>query len=564
MSETLYWREPLWLLLGLAPVLLWLGKQSAHSLENKLQNFADKHLLPYIIHQHQNSRRYLILFTCAWALACIALAGPFLVLPEAQSKQRQAVDIALVVDISPSMAAEDMKPNRLQRAQWELKNLIEKHAQDRFSLITFSSNAYTTLPLSFDKHAVMHFLASLDTQLPQRKGSNLSRALELAQKSLNNSHRDSRAIVLVTDGEAHSSNMLALAKQLAEQNMPLLILGVGTTAGAPVKDSAGRFIYNDNQPITSKLHRNELQQLAQASHGLYTELNANDNAIDHISERLQQIPSLNNYQLDSRFTQQLFPWFLMASLTLFSLVFIRRAPALGAALLLSFSLPNPEALADTNSDALNALKHGHYQQAQQLFQQLDRYRSELGLGAVAYRQQQWQRASTHYENALNSAADDEQRAQAAYNLGNSYAQQNRLEAAFKAYSSALNWQTNYSRARHNLNLVNQALHAQGTQTQAQGGAPHLEQNKNHNNDSINRDAQDTADTDLGNTDNSDHTATPKNNDSKLNGDVERNNRSAPQGANLANIQEDTRTLLEKRFARQDRTDQLNRIEDKPW
>ena len=119
MSETLYWREPLWLLLGLAPVLLWLGKQSAHSLENKLQNFADKHLLPYIIHQHQNSRRYLILFTCAWSLASIALAGPFLVLPEAQSKQRHAVDIALVVDISPSMAAEDMKPNRLQRAQWE-------------------------------------------------------------------------------------------------------------------------------------------------------------------------------------------------------------------------------------------------------------------------------------------------------------------------------------------------------------------------------------------------------------------------------------------------------------
>ena len=558
MMDSIFWREPLWLLLGLLPILLWLVKHTPTLKKSQHHNYADAHLLPLLIHKTASSKLHLFVFTIAWLLACIALAGPFLLDDSPQGKKQQAIDIALVVDISPSMAANDIQPSRLQRAQWELDRFVLQRPNDRFALITFSSNAYTTLPLTYDKKTVRHFLAALDSELPRRKGSNLTRALELAERSLLGSHENSRAIIVVSDGEAHNRDNVALARQLGEKKMPLLIWGIGTMTGAPVKNSQGNFIYENRQPVISKLQRDNLTHLASVSNGSYTEL-ANDNSdMTLLNNRLAQLESRNIYQIDSRYTHQLFPWFITASLLLFSVLALKRAPLLVVCLIIPGLLPVKESLADSNANkALEALQNQNLSLAQELYQGLDNsYLASFGQGTVAYRREQWQQAITFFTTALEQASNDSDRAKAAYNLGNSHAHSSEFKLAEDSYKKALNWQNNYPRASLNLSLITQARALQLNQTsvdQTQSGETTTRTLSQEH-------------TDQGSSPQPEQTQGQQTNplQTTLSGDIEKNNALAPAGFNLDNIQEDTRTLLQKRFSRQDRVDQLNRIEDKPW
>ena len=559
MTDFIEWREPFCLALGLLPLFFLIRKNTSHK-DHPFQNYADKHLLPLLIHQNSASKRHLLIFSLAWISACIALAGPYIINDDEGATQRNAIDIALVIDISPSMSATDVAPSRLQRAQWELDRLIQHRPNDRFSLITFSSNAYITLPLTYDKNAIRHFLSALDTELPRRKGSNLGRGLELAQKTLANSKPNSRAIILLSDGEAHNKSNLGLARQLGEQKTPLLIWGVGTTRGAPVINSQGSFIYKDDKPLISKLRQLELNALAQASAGSYTRIQDDDSDLALLEARLNQIPALNRYQTDSRYTQPLFPWFLLVSLILLSLLTLQRAPIMALLILIPCLLPTKTSLAETNtSDPALALQQGNYALAEKLYSQSKAsYDSNLGLGVIAYRQQHWQLAINFFRNALTAADNDPKRASATYNLGNSYAQANQLDLARQSFEQALRFQNNYPKARYNLNLVNNELTLRQQKNQ-NSTASDQEETTNTNAHTQTEQAQ-TSQTDTASM--QEGAFNPSH--ATLNGQIEKLNKHAPIGVNLDNLTEDTRTLLEKRFSKQDHEDQLNRIEDKPW
>ncbi len=560
MTELIHWREPLYLLLALIPSFFWLRK-TASSSRHAFKGYADTHLLPLLVHNTAPPKLPVIILSMAWVSACIALAGPYTLDNDQSAMQREAIDIALVVDISPSMSAADISPDRLQRGLWELDRLVQRRGNDRFALITFSANAYITLPLTYDKNAIRHFLSSLDTELPKRKGSNLGRALELAHKVLANSQANSRAIILLTDGEAHTNNNLGLAYQLGEQDIPLLIGGVGTTNGAPVKNSQGRFIYQDGKPVISKLHPLELNALAQASNGIYTELSHHNSTLSSIETRLNDMPALNRYQTDSRYTQPLFPWFLLISLLLLSFLTLKRAPLFALLIIIPSLLPSQNSLADdTSSRAFYALQQGNYPLAEKLYAQAkSRYTSSLGRGAIAYRQQHWQDAIDFFNNALRVAENDHDRAIAAYNLGNSYAQTNQLDLARQAFEKALRFRKGYPRASHNLNLVNTTLAQRQRQNKGQGRHNQMTATPfSQTNEQTTQSSSPQSDTEPSQS----QSQTPT--FATLNGKIETSHQHAPQGVNLDNLNEDTRTLLKKRFAKQDHIDQLNRIEDTPW
>lgn len=478
MIPHLEWREPLWLLLLFIPwlMLAWNKKKNAQQ-QRRLNAFADPHLLPKLLvgkaPQSRAAPQWTIIL--AWTLAALAAAGPYLLRETPQPEQRQGIDIAVIMDISPSMASPDIAPSRLQRAKMELRDFVRRLHGDRVALIAFSANAYVTLPLTPDKNAFLHFADLLDPALVMKHGSNLARALQVARQTLDSAEQQGRAVLLISDGEAHNNQAtLAEAKNLRTAGIPLFILGVGTEAGGPVPDGKGHFMtypkgheypeghkQQDNL-VVSRLARGELVALATSTGGGYADLRNDDGDIRQLIAGLRKIETKSYQQThEAQHAYQLFPWLLGASLLLFIWTGARpfvpfRVNVLAVLLIWPFiGLPqNAQASPWREQSAMEALTAGDYARAATIYRGIKTYNGLIGLGAVAYRQRDWQQALAAFRQAARLGASNEERAKAAYNSGNALVQLGHLDEAARAYETALMWQNNYPRAALNLSLIN--------------------------------------------------------------------------------------------------------------
>ncbi|MEJ2651882.1 MAG: VWA domain-containing protein [Gammaproteobacteria bacterium] len=259
----LHWREPLWLLLAVVPwlALAWRQGRRRH---NKLAGFADPPLLQRLLVGAARRPIYSASLFLAWTLAAMAAAGPYWQPQHPQPARQRGADIAVIVDISPSMAAADVSPTRLARVKRELHDFTRLLSNDRIGLVAFSANAYGMVPLTTDYDAFLRFVDLLDPGLTSLPGSNLTRALEVAEQLLGASAERSRAVVLLSDGEFHDPDTLAAARRLDREHIPLFVIGVGTDSGSPVPDSSGHFIQYQGQVVISRLDRGELRTLAKA------------------------------------------------------------------------------------------------------------------------------------------------------------------------------------------------------------------------------------------------------------------------------------------------------------
>ena len=471
----LEWREPLWLLLLLVPwlMLAW-NKRNSIARQRRLAAFADAHLWPKLITgEKSNTRpaRHLTMII-AWTLAALAAAGPYFLRETPQPEQRRGIDIAVIMDVSPSMASPDIAPSRLQRAKLELHDFVSHLHGDRLALIAFSANAYVTLPLTPDKDTFLYFADLLDPALVMKHGSNLARALQVARQTLGSASTQGRAVLLISDGETHNSKTtLAEANNLRMAGIPLFILGVGTEAGGPVPDGRGHFMRypegrraasrpgdeQQNNLVVSRLARGELMALAASTGGGYAGLRNDDGDIQQLLTGLHKIEAKSYQQIhEAQHAYQLFPWLLGASLLLFIWKGARRADVLAMLLIWPFaSLPqNAQASPWREQSAMEALTSGDYARAAALYRGIKTYNGLMGLGAVAYRQRDWQQALAAFRQAARLAASAEEQAKAAYNSGNALVQLGHLDEAARAYETALMWQNNYSRAALNLSLIN--------------------------------------------------------------------------------------------------------------
>lgn len=449
--------EPLWLLLTVMPMLGWLRHTSPTGRTQRLLRFADPWLLPRLVSGQPGERRRGILFTVAWLLACVALSAPYLrVAPAAE--QRTALDVAIVLDISPSMQAQDITPTRLQRAKWELEDFLRMSPNDRRALVVFSANAYVVLPLTPDKEAVRHFLAAIDTHIAARRGSSLGLALERAITLLADSRRGSRAILLVTDGEGHDGGAQHAAREAGRAGIPVLILGVGTDQGAPVPDAAGAFERDGDTPVISRLARNELHAIAQASGGRYADLQPDDSDWAQLTTQLASLARENSYQHSSGHVLPLFPWFVAASVALF-LWWGRPALLASCVVVIPFAAmfaPTPShANPWQEQRALEALRRNDLAEAADRYRTQEGYNAHLGRGVIAYRRSEFREALAAFDTAVAQAQDDSARARAHYNAGNALARLDQFAEAAQRYRAALHLQPNYSRAALNLNLVSE-------------------------------------------------------------------------------------------------------------
>jgi Ca-activated chloride channel homolog len=273
--QQLHWREPLWLLLAAVPLLFgwWRGRRRA-----RLLRYADAELLPWAASlpaSQAGAWPRALGHALAWLLLALAAAGPRLPLElrEGQATPRHLLTVMAVLDLSASMRAADIVPDRLARARLELLDWLPRLQGERVGLIVYAGEAGMLLPPTDDPELFRRMLDQVDPRLIEAQGTNLAAALDLARTQLEASPGQAKAILLVTDAEADSVDdaVPTAVEALRQSRLPLFVLGVGSEAGAPVPLPDGGFAEDDAGQVLSRMAASAYAQWAQASGGRFAQ-----------------------------------------------------------------------------------------------------------------------------------------------------------------------------------------------------------------------------------------------------------------------------------------------------
>jgi len=262
----------------------------------------------------------LVLFSMAFAFLVVALANPQMG-SKLEEVKRKGIDIILALDLSNSMLAEDIKPNRLERSKQAISNLIGKLDGDRIGIVVFAGKAYLQLPITSDYSAARMFLSTINTRMIPSQGTAIADAIELAMASFDqNDH--SKAIVIITDGETHEGDALNQAKIAAENNIFVYTIGMGLPEGAPIplynnsKHQIGYKKDNQNNTVITKLNESMLRQIAAAGKGIYVGASNSNAGLELIFEKINE---LDESEFESRIFSDFedrFQYFLAPALVL--------------------------------------------------------------------------------------------------------------------------------------------------------------------------------------------------------------------------------------------------------
>ena len=281
----------LWLL-TLIPLFVMLFAGVAAQRHRRLARFGNPDTLAELMPEVSNGRVVLkfILFCGAVALVVLAAARPQFGSKLREEKAR-GVEMMLVVDISNSMLAEDFEPNRLERTKYAINRLFDGLKQDRVGLIVFAGEPRVQLPITSDYRMAKAFARRIDPSQVSVQGTAIGKALEQALLSFSGEtdEKRSRAIILITDGENHDDDAVAVAKRAAEQGIRIYTIGIGTPEGAPIEID-GEFIRDEQgEMVVSKLNEEMLAQIADLTGGAYVRATKQDIGLDEIVRSINEM-----------------------------------------------------------------------------------------------------------------------------------------------------------------------------------------------------------------------------------------------------------------------------------
>ena len=282
MNLNTFWQDfhflrPMWLLAlpVLLAIVVWLARQRARG--EDWSQVIDAELLPALQLDNDSSAggtsaRPWPWLAMAWTLAVLALAGPSWQQDSAPAYRAPAAWV-LVLDLSSSMDATDLPPNRVSRARYALDDILSAARDARVGMVAFSDEAYTVTPLTQDVATVRALIPSLAPEMMPSAGDRLAPALAQAQQLLNASGARDKRMVVVTDGFDDPAAVLRAAAALKAQGITINVVGAGTPGGAPLRSANGRFAQTANgQTQLTKLNLEQLQQLASSGGGQYVDI----------------------------------------------------------------------------------------------------------------------------------------------------------------------------------------------------------------------------------------------------------------------------------------------------
>lgn len=310
--------------LAIIPLLVVLYFQLLYWKKNTIKKIGDQRLVQALIVNYSPTNFLFKFLFFALALAAIIAASANLQKPGAMDNiQRKGVDVVIAIDVSKSMLAEDIKPNRLERARQLVYKLMEQLSNDRVGLVLFAGRAYLQMPLTTDHGAARMYIQQAGPEVVPTQGTVISEALRASNSAFNSKERKFKSIVLITDGEDHDPQAVPLAQQLAEDGVMINTIGIGSAAGAPIMDPATNEYKKDESgnTVISRLNEAELQQLAGATKGVYVKLNDVNAAVEAITKQLSTIESSSLDDNAFRDYKSYFQWFLAIALALLMIEF---------------------------------------------------------------------------------------------------------------------------------------------------------------------------------------------------------------------------------------------------
>jgi Ca-activated chloride channel family protein len=209
--------------------------------------------------------------------------------------KREGVDLMIAIDLSYSMMAQDIKPNRLERAKQAISRLIDKLEGDRIGLVVFAGEAYVQLPITTDYSAAKLFLSTVNTSIIPTQGTKIGNAIDLCSKSFDKENTQSKAIIIITDGETHDEEAIESATKARKEGIYIHTLGMGLTKGGPIPiynkyGSTSEFRKDrEGNVIITKLNESMLKEIALAGEGTYVRANNSKSGLSSLFEEINKM-----------------------------------------------------------------------------------------------------------------------------------------------------------------------------------------------------------------------------------------------------------------------------------
>lgn len=316
-------------LLALIPVLFALIIFGSNKRKNARAAFSSNEMFERLAEQHSRRKNTVksILLLFAIAFLVIGIANPQ-VGTRMEDVKQEGVDIFIALDVSKSMLAEDVKPNRLEKAKYEIRNLVNRLAGDRIGLIVFSGEAYTQFPLTIDYSAANLFLDVVNVESVPNPGTAIGSAIAQSMKSFNFEEPSTKVLVIITDGENNSGDAIDQTKEAAEKGVLIYTIGMGSPQGAPIPvyDGSQRQVDfkrdRSGNVVLTKLDESSLQEISSVGKGKYYRAT---NALDELDEIYKDINSLQKREFGvKQFTEfdDKFQYFLFGAIVLFMIEII--------------------------------------------------------------------------------------------------------------------------------------------------------------------------------------------------------------------------------------------------
>ncbi len=365
-----------------------------------------------------------ILFTLAFTAGVIALANPRMPLGST-TVNRSGIDVMIALDVSKSMLAQDVKPDRLERAKQILSKLIDKLQNDRIGIVVFAGRAYLQMPLTTDHAAAKMYLSSATPDVVPTQGTVIGDALKMCYAAFNTKEKKYKSIILISDGEDHDGNAVTLAKALANEGVMINTIGIGSPEGAMIVDAETNEVKRDaaGRPVVTKLNETELKSIAKNGNGAYQLFTNTDEVVAQLERQLEsmgQKPITENSLINYR---NFFPWLLGFVLLMLLAEFLiseiksvkKNQPAVvnkkvDPIFFLLFFILAPIATFAQNDNAL------------------------IKKGNEAYNKKQYEVARENYKKAAEKSPSNQK---AQYNLGNALYKSKKPEDAVVAYDAAI-------------------------------------------------------------------------------------------------------------------------------
>jgi Ca-activated chloride channel family protein len=320
--------EPMWFWAFAAlPLIFILYVRLSILREKALSSFAEKRLMNRLLPEESFSFRPLkvLLFMLGYSFLVIALTRPQFGV-KSEMIERKGVDVIVALDISRSMLAEDVVPNRLRRAKFEIEKMIDLLGGNRVGLVVFAGESFVQCPLTLDYGAAKMFLDAVNTDWINTQGTDISGAIQLAQKSFPTTNKAGKVLILISDGEEQQGNAKAAAEAAAQSGVTIYTIGVGSEDGVPIPvyKSGGNISYKKDKKgeiVLTKLNPKMLEEVSHYGGGKYFSAGVNLNLTEIYKEISQMQKASFGEGREIHYNEQ-YQIFLLLALLLFIADFI--------------------------------------------------------------------------------------------------------------------------------------------------------------------------------------------------------------------------------------------------